>query len=60
VNPQLPGEVGIPVFAGDTLLQIRIPSLQILCSDTKTYEDYRLVLDREIRGQVEYIQEIVK
>lgn len=56
VNRQVAGEINIPVIAGDLRLRIKVPTLDILCTDTRQLENYRSVVDKEIRGQVEYVK----
>ena len=46
----------MPVIAGDIGLKIRIPSLEIFCTDTKQYEQFTMVMDKEIHESVEYVK----
>ena len=46
----------VPVFAGDVDLKIKIPGLKIFCAETGRFEDYTEIVDKEIRGNVEYVK----
>lgn len=46
----------VPVFAGDVGLKIKIPDLKIFCAETGRFEDYTEIVDKEIRGNVEYVK----
>jgi hypothetical protein len=44
------------VFAADLGLEIRIPSLKIFCFDTKQFEEYTTVTDKEINEEIIYVK----
>lgn len=48
--------IRVPVFAGDVGLKIRIPDLRIFCAETGRFEDYTEIVDKEIRGNIEYVK----
>jgi hypothetical protein len=46
----------IPVIAGDIGLRIKIPNMEVFCRDTKQFEDYNQVIDKEFDGKIQYFR----
>ncbi len=56
INAQSQGLPKIPVLAADIGLTIRLPELKIYCRDTKQFEPYVQVIDKEVDGKVIYLK----
>jgi hypothetical protein len=55
VNHAFFGGIKMPVFAGDIGMKIKIPSKQIFCHDTKRFEDFSKVMDKDIEQTIRYV-----
>jgi len=56
INSQPVGGARTPVIAADVDLKIRLPSMKILCSNTKQFEGITQVVDREVNGKILYLK----